>query len=183
MLTHFQTFLNGICYQKTFTSYERLSQLLCPIGWGQRVHVPPALTLPCVKGCCLCVCSQSSMLQLVESGRYDTREDFTVVLQPFLLNIRLPVLEVYSPTPILSSGGRTAMGIFAREQPRQECMCFHCMRIRQKGHREICRCYASRHMQHLSPDIMLPTDKIATTVFGDTVSLTEQKCRDVTYPS
>ncbi|XP_055478031.1 phospholipase B1, membrane-associated [Psammomys obesus] len=36
---------------------------------------------------------QSSMLQLVESGRYDTREDFSVVLQPFFLNTRLPVLE------------------------------------------------------------------------------------------
>lgn len=36
---------------------------------------------------------QSGMLQLVESGRYDTREDFSVVLQPFLLNTRLPILE------------------------------------------------------------------------------------------
>uniref|UniRef100_A0A8C2V9Z8 Phospholipase B1, membrane-associated n=1 Tax=Chinchilla lanigera TaxID=34839 RepID=A0A8C2V9Z8_CHILA len=36
---------------------------------------------------------QSSMRELVESGRYDTREDFSVVLQPFFLNIRLPVLE------------------------------------------------------------------------------------------
>lgn len=114
MLTHFQTFLNGICYQKTFTSYERLSQLLCPIGWGQRVHVPPALTLPCVKGCCLCVCSQSSMLQLVESGRYDTREDFTVVLQPFLLNIRLPVLEVYSPTPNLELWRKNCYGYLCK---------------------------------------------------------------------
>ncbi|KAF0876321.1 PLB1 Phospholipase, partial [Crocuta crocuta] len=36
---------------------------------------------------------QSSMRELVESGRYDTREDFSVVLQPFFSNIRLPVLE------------------------------------------------------------------------------------------
>ncbi|XP_013011149.2 phospholipase B1, membrane-associated isoform X1 [Cavia porcellus] len=36
---------------------------------------------------------QSSMRELVESGRYDTREDFSVVLQPFFLNIRLPILE------------------------------------------------------------------------------------------
>ncbi|KAL6043970.1 hypothetical protein STEG23_008342, partial [Scotinomys teguina] len=36
---------------------------------------------------------QSSMRQLVESGRYDTREDFSVALQPFLLNTRLPILE------------------------------------------------------------------------------------------
>lgn len=36
---------------------------------------------------------QSSMRKLVESGRYDTREDFSVVLQPFFLNVQLPVLE------------------------------------------------------------------------------------------
>uniref|UniRef100_A0A8C6QB68 Phospholipase B1, membrane-associated n=1 Tax=Nannospalax galili TaxID=1026970 RepID=A0A8C6QB68_NANGA len=36
---------------------------------------------------------QSSILQLVESGRYDTREDFSVVLQPFFLNTLLPILE------------------------------------------------------------------------------------------
>ncbi|XP_023566793.1 phospholipase B1, membrane-associated [Octodon degus] len=36
---------------------------------------------------------QSSMRELVESGRYDTREDFSVLLQPFFLNIRLPFLE------------------------------------------------------------------------------------------
>lgn len=36
------------------------------------------------------------MRELVESGRYDTREDFSVVLQPFFHNIRLPVLEVCS---------------------------------------------------------------------------------------
>ncbi|EPQ13071.1 Phospholipase B1, membrane-associated [Myotis brandtii] len=36
---------------------------------------------------------QSSMLELVESGRYDTREDFSVVLQPFFHNTRLPILE------------------------------------------------------------------------------------------
>uniref|UniRef100_A0A452FKE2 Phospholipase B1, membrane-associated n=1 Tax=Capra hircus TaxID=9925 RepID=A0A452FKE2_CAPHI len=35
---------------------------------------------------------QSSMRELVESGRYETREDFSVVLQPFFYNIRLPVL-------------------------------------------------------------------------------------------
>ncbi|XP_066122900.1 phospholipase B1, membrane-associated [Saccopteryx bilineata] len=36
---------------------------------------------------------QSSMRELVESGRYDTREDFSVVLQPFFHDIRLPILE------------------------------------------------------------------------------------------
>uniref|UniRef100_A0A8C5JYF0 Phospholipase B1, membrane-associated n=1 Tax=Jaculus jaculus TaxID=51337 RepID=A0A8C5JYF0_JACJA len=36
---------------------------------------------------------QSSLLQLVESGRYDTQEDFSVVLQPFFLNVQLPVLK------------------------------------------------------------------------------------------
>lgn len=44
------------------------------------------------------MCPQSSMRELVESGRYDTREDFSVVLQPFFHNIRLPALEV-GPCP------------------------------------------------------------------------------------
>ncbi|XP_014636844.1 PREDICTED: phospholipase B1, membrane-associated [Ceratotherium simum simum] len=35
---------------------------------------------------------QSSMRELLESGRYDTQEDFSVVLQPFFHNIQLPVL-------------------------------------------------------------------------------------------
>ncbi|XP_040848681.1 phospholipase B1, membrane-associated [Ochotona curzoniae] len=36
---------------------------------------------------------QSGMRELVESGRYDTREDFTVVLQPLFHDVRLPVLQ------------------------------------------------------------------------------------------
>lgn len=44
------------------------------------------------------------MLELVESGRYDTREDFSVVLQPFFHNTRLPVLEV-RPCPAHGAPG------------------------------------------------------------------------------
>ncbi|KAB1267226.1 Phospholipase B1; membrane-associated [Camelus dromedarius] len=40
---------------------------------------------------------QSSMRELVESGRYDTREDFSVVLQPFFHSIQLPVLALEPP--------------------------------------------------------------------------------------
>lgn len=50
----------------------------------------------------LCVCPQSSMRELVESGRYDTREDFSVVLQPFFQNVQLPVLAVCPlPSPMV----------------------------------------------------------------------------------
>ncbi|XP_063184728.1 phospholipase B1, membrane-associated [Chroicocephalus ridibundus] len=33
---------------------------------------------------------QERTRQLVESGRYDTRDDFTVVMQPFLTNVKMP---------------------------------------------------------------------------------------------
>lgn len=61
-----------------------------------------------------CVCPQSSMRELVESGRYDTREDFSVVLQPFFYNIQLPILAVGSLPSLtgLPKGG---------ENSRQKC--------------------------------------------------------------
>ncbi|XP_006880749.1 PREDICTED: phospholipase B1, membrane-associated [Elephantulus edwardii] len=40
---------------------------------------------------------QNSMRELVESGRYDTQEDFSVVLQPFFRHVQVPVLEGGSP--------------------------------------------------------------------------------------
>ncbi|XP_016065561.1 PREDICTED: phospholipase B1, membrane-associated [Miniopterus natalensis] len=36
---------------------------------------------------------QNSLRELVESGRYDIRENFSVVLQPFFSNIQLPTLQ------------------------------------------------------------------------------------------
>lgn len=30
----------------------------------------------------------------MESGRYDTRDDFTVVMQPFLTNVKMPKTQV-----------------------------------------------------------------------------------------
>lgn len=42
----------------------------------------------------LCMCSQTATRNLVASGRYNTRSDFTVVLQPFFRNVIFPVLPV-----------------------------------------------------------------------------------------
>lgn len=39
------------------------------------------------------------MRQLIDSGRYDTHKNFTVVLQPFMRDIYLPKLEVSADTP------------------------------------------------------------------------------------
>ncbi|XP_048047269.1 phospholipase B1, membrane-associated isoform X1 [Megalobrama amblycephala] len=40
---------------------------------------------------------QRGMRELVESGRYDTHDNFTVVLQPFFRNVFLPLLEDGTP--------------------------------------------------------------------------------------
>lgn len=43
-----------------------------------------------------CLSSQVGMQQLVDSGRYDTHGNFTVILQPFLRGLSLPKLQVMS---------------------------------------------------------------------------------------
>lgn len=61
---------------------------LCLIIWQRkRLHQARAdagltLTLLCLP--------QEGTHQLVESGRYDTREDFTVVVQPFFEKVNMP---------------------------------------------------------------------------------------------
>ncbi|XP_061480933.1 phospholipase B1, membrane-associated isoform X2 [Rhineura floridana] len=60
---------------------------------------------------------QSSLQKLVESGRYDTQEDFTVVLQPFLRSIVLPRLQ----------DGHPDISFFAPD-------CFH---LSQKSHSQL----------------------------------------------
>ncbi|EPY77421.1 phospholipase B1, membrane-associated [Camelus ferus] len=62
---------------------------------------------------------QSSMRELVESGRYDTREDFSVVLQPFFHSIQLPVL----------ADGHLDMSFFAPD----------CLHPSQKFHSQLSR--------------------------------------------
>ncbi|KAL8185593.1 UNVERIFIED_CONTAM: Lysophospholipase 1, partial [Gekko kuhli] len=72
---------------------------------------------------------QSSIQKLVETGRYDTQEDFTVVLQPFLRNISLPLLQ----------GGRPDISFFAPD-------CFH---LSQKSHSQLSRALWNNMLQPL----------------------------------
>nr|XP_012643770.1 phospholipase B1, membrane-associated isoform X2 [Microcebus murinus] len=62
---------------------------------------------------------KSSMRELVESGRYDTREDFSVVLQPFFHSVLLPVL----------ADGRPDTSFFAPD----------CIHLSQKFHSQLSR--------------------------------------------
>lgn len=41
---------------------------------------------------------QHAMRQLIDTGRYDTHSNFTVVLQPFMREVHLPRLEVRAAT-------------------------------------------------------------------------------------
>lgn len=43
--------------------------------------------------------SQVQLQALIDSGKYDTREDFTVIIQPFLRDSVLPYTEVNCPPP------------------------------------------------------------------------------------
>lgn len=46
-----------------------------------------------------CLSVQHAMRELIDSGRYDTHNNFTVILQPFMREIYLPRLEVRADTP------------------------------------------------------------------------------------
>lgn len=64
---------------------------------GRRAPDPGPLCLP-----------QEMTHQLVESGRYDTREDFTVVLQPFFEKVDMPKTPV-SKANVVDKWGGTQM--------------------------------------------------------------------------
>ncbi|XP_032071945.1 phospholipase B1, membrane-associated [Thamnophis elegans] len=70
---------------------------------------------------------QSKIQKLIKSHKYDTREDFTVVLQPFLRNISLPVLQ----------DGRLDTSFFAPD-------CFH---FSQKSHSQLSRALWNNMLQ------------------------------------
>uniref|UniRef100_A0A670HQP5 Phospholipase B1, membrane-associated n=1 Tax=Podarcis muralis TaxID=64176 RepID=A0A670HQP5_PODMU len=72
---------------------------------------------------------QSSLQSLVETGKYDTQEDFTVVLQPFLQSIVLPLLQ----------DGRPDISFFAPD-------CFH---LSQKSHSQLSRALWNNMLQPL----------------------------------
>ncbi|XP_051881411.1 phospholipase B1, membrane-associated [Pristis pectinata] len=70
---------------------------------------------------------QRSTQMLVESGRYDSREDFTVVLQPFFRHVQIPILE----------NGHLDTSFFAPD-------CFH---LSQKFHTQMARALWNNMLQ------------------------------------
>nr|XP_055027341.1 phospholipase B1, membrane-associated-like [Misgurnus anguillicaudatus] len=84
---------------------------------------------------------QRVMVELVESGRYDTHENFTVVLQPFFRNVSLPLLE----------DGRPDRSLFSPD----------CVRLSQKAHTLMAQALWNNMLQPLgnktdyTPDVPL----------------------------
>ncbi|XP_048831450.1 phospholipase B1, membrane-associated isoform X1 [Brienomyrus brachyistius] len=72
---------------------------------------------------------QSGMQELVESGRYDTHSNFTVVVQPFFREVMLPLLE----------DGRPDRSFFASD-------CFH---LSQKSHSLMARALWNNMLESL----------------------------------
>lgn len=85
------------------------------------------------------VLSQRAMRELVDSGRYDTHDNFTVVLQPFFREVFLPTLPVGAVAVIYA-----AQMLFRLLIPR--CFCYQdgkpdrsyfspdCFHLSQKAH-------------------------------------------------
>uniref|UniRef100_A0A452FKG3 Phospholipase B1 n=1 Tax=Capra hircus TaxID=9925 RepID=A0A452FKG3_CAPHI len=99
---------------------------------------------------------QSSMRELVESGRYETREDFSVVLQPFFYNIRLPVL----------ADGRPDVSFFAPD-------CLHPM-----GFPDLCQPFISLPVSLVHE--LRPADIKVVAALGD--SLTTRSIQSTPVP-
>ncbi|XP_067420899.1 phospholipase B1, membrane-associated [Emydura macquarii macquarii] len=72
---------------------------------------------------------QNSTRKLVESGRYDTQENFTVVLQPFFRNTKIPLLQ----------DGHADISFLAPD-------CFH---LSQKSHSQLSRALWNTMLQPL----------------------------------
>lgn len=66
------------------------------------------------------------MRELVDSGRYDTHDNFTVVLQPFMREVYLPRLEVRGELPDAYLLGFFFICTFARVSLK--CMC--CLKMK-----------------------------------------------------
>lgn len=61
--------------------------------------------------CPLCLL-QDRTHQLVESGQYDTREDFTVVVQPFFEKMDMPKTSVKNASIMAKWGARAVPSYF-----------------------------------------------------------------------
>ncbi|XP_073905509.1 phospholipase B1, membrane-associated isoform X1 [Castor canadensis] len=109
---------------------------------------------------------QSSMRELVESGRYETREDFSVVLQPFFLNIQLPILE----------NGRPDKSFFAPD----------CIHPNQKFHSQLARALWVNMLEPLgrkTDTLNLAKEILLTCPTKDEPFLRTSRNSNYTYPT
>lgn len=95
-------------------NWSSLRSSIRPIRWKIFNHNVGPCSSKCSlinPRCRLCISLQRVMRELVDSKRYETHDGFTVVLQPFMREVYLPMTEVRRPPPDACLAARVSQSI------------------------------------------------------------------------